>query len=94
MHAHLQGKLLGTFGDFTCISFDLLKNISQSSNGQFFTVDQLDKIEQFIKNNENIKPVATYHKKYSLLLNSWIYLTVIMLLLGIEWFMRKWGGGY
>lgn len=73
---------------------DLLKNISQSSNGQFFTVDQLDKIEQFIKNNENIKPVATYHKKYSLLLNSWIYLTVIMLLLGIEWFMRKWGGGY
>jgi dTDP-4-amino-4,6-dideoxygalactose transaminase len=33
MHAHLQGKLLGTFGDFTCISFDLLKNISCNEGG-------------------------------------------------------------
>ncbi|MDD4395767.1 MAG: hypothetical protein PHQ33_07775, partial [Bacteroidales bacterium] len=60
----------------------------------FFTVNDMEKIEQVIKDNENIKPIVSYNKKYSLLLNSWIYLLLIILLLGIEWFIRKWGGGY
>lgn len=73
---------------------NVLRNIAQSSNGQYFTKDQLDKIEKTIKQNENIKSLVSYNKKYNLLLNSWIYLSVIILLLAIEWFMRKWGGGY
>jgi hypothetical protein len=47
-----------------------------------------------IKANDNIKPIASYHKKYSMLLNSPWYLAAIVLLLGIEWFLRKWHGGY
>ncbi len=33
MHAYHNNKLLGTFGDFSCISFDLLKNISCNEGG-------------------------------------------------------------
>lgn len=72
----------------------LLQNISQATNGKFFTVDRMQDVEQEIKNNDNIKAIANYSKKYSLIMNSWWYLALIILLLGVEWFMRKWGGGY
>ena len=55
---------------------------------------EMDKVSKSILQNENIKPVVTYHKKYTPFLDSWIYLLAIVLLFGIEWFMRKWGGGY
>lgn len=73
---------------------DLLRTMSQNSNGKFFKINEIDQVAKDIKANENIKPIVTYHKKYSPLLDSWIYLLLIVLVLGIEWFMRKWGGGY
>jgi hypothetical protein len=74
--------------------FDLLKSIAQTSGGKFFNRNELEKIVKEIKANDNIKPVASYQKKYSMLLNSPWYLAAIVLLLGIEWFLRKWYGGY
>jgi len=74
--------------------FDLLKSIAQTSGGKFFNRNELEKIVKEIKANDNIKPVASYQKKYSMLLNSPWYLVAIVLLLGIEWFLRKWHGGY
>ena len=74
--------------------FDLLKSVAQTSGGKFFTRNDLEKVVQEIKANDNIKPVASYQKKYSMLLNSPWYLAAIVLLLGIEWFLRKWHGGY
>ncbi len=73
--------------------FDLLKSIAQTSGGKYFSRNELEKLVQEIKANDNIKPVASYQKKYSMLLNSPWYLALIVLLLGIEWFLRKWHGG-
>ena len=73
--------------------FDLLKSIAQTSGGKYFSRNELGKLVQEIKANDNIKPVASYQKKYSMLLNSPWYLALIVLLLGIEWFLRKWHGG-
>ncbi len=73
---------------------DVLRSIAQNSQGQYFTIQQLEQVEKAIKENDSIRPVVSYQKKYNLLLNNWIYLSLIILLLGIEWFMRKWGGGY
>ena len=73
---------------------DMLKSLSKATGGKFFTKDNIQKIAQEIKNNENIKPIATYQKKYTMLLNSPWYLIAIVLLLGAEWFLRKWNGGY
>ena len=73
---------------------DLLRSIAQTSNGKYFDRSEMEKVVKEIKANDNIKPVASYHKKYSMLLNSPWYLAAIVLLLGIEWFLRKWHGGY
>lgn len=73
---------------------DLLKSISTATNGQFFPKENLNRIVKEIKQNDQIKPIATYRKHYSMLLNSYWYLIAIVLLLGIEWFLRKWNGGY
>jgi hypothetical protein len=73
---------------------DLLKSISTATNGQFFPKENLNRIVKEIKQNDQIKPIASYRKHYSMLLNSYWYLIAIVLLLGIEWFLRKWNGGY
>ncbi len=73
---------------------DLLKSLSSATSGKFHTRKDMQQIAKEIKANENIKPVASYQKKYAMLLNSPWYLAAIILLLGIEWFLRKWNGGY
>ena len=73
---------------------DLLKSISTATNGQFFPKEDISRIVKEIKQNDQIKPIASYRKHYSMLLNSYWYLIAIVLLLGIEWFLRKWNGGY
>lgn len=73
---------------------DLLKSMSNATNGKFFTKDQINKVVGEIKANDNIKTIASYKKKYSMLLNSPWYLIAIVLLFGAEWFLRKWHGGY
>ena len=73
---------------------DVMRAIAENTNGQCFDIRDMENLEKVIKENDDIKPVVTYNKKYTLILNSWIYLALIILLLGIEWFMRKWGGGY
>jgi len=73
---------------------DLLKSVAQASGGKFFDRGKLEDVVKEIKSNDNIKPVVSYQKKYSMLLNSPWYLAAIVLFLGIEWFLRKWHGGY
>ena len=73
---------------------NLLRTLSDNTHGQSFNISQLDQVEKAIRSNENIKPIVNYNQKYSPFLDSWLYFIIIILLLGVEWFMRKWGGGY
>lgn len=73
---------------------DLLKSIATQTGGRFYTKDNMQKLTEDIKKNENIKPVVTYNKKYATMLNSPWYFAAIVLLFGAEWFLRKWNGGY
>jgi len=72
----------------------LLQNISESTQGKFYTASNFSALENDIRKNDHIKTIASYQKRYSLFLNSWWYFISILLLLGTEWFLRKWGGGY
>jgi len=74
--------------------FELLKNISYATKGKFYTPDKMQQIKDEIMHNDQIKSVVSYNKHYSMMLNSWWYFIAIVLILGIEWFLRKWGGGY
>jgi hypothetical protein len=72
----------------------LLQSISESTNGKFYLANDFSSLEKDITNDENIKTIATYQKRYSLFLHSWWYFIAIIALFGTEWFLRKWGGGY
>ena len=71
----------------------LLQSIATTTGAKFFLPEDMQRIEKEIKSNDNIKPIANYSKKYNLLLSSWLYFACIMLLLAVEWFLRKWNGG-
>ena len=73
---------------------DLLKSMAKVTGGQYFDKDHIADVAKAIQKNDNIKPIASYQKKYAMMLNSPWYLAAIVLLLGIEWFLRKWNGGY
>jgi hypothetical protein len=72
----------------------LLQNIAEVTNGKFYTANDFSDLENEIRKNEHIKTIASYQKRYSLFLNSWWYFLTVILLFGVEWFLRKWGGGY
>ena len=72
----------------------LLQHISEVTQGKFYPANDFTALENDIRKNEHIKTIASYQKRYSLFLNSWWYYFAILLLFGVEWFLRKWGGGY
>lgn len=72
----------------------LLNAIAEATDAKFYPVQDFSEIESQIAKNENIKSIASYSSKYNLLLNSWIYLSLLILLFAIEWFIRKWEGGF
>lgn len=103
--AQIGGKRFDKSGRFTVqeimletanlvADHDLLKSLSSTTGGKFFQKEEINKVADEIKRNDNIKSIASYKKKYAMLLNSPWYLAAIVLLLGIEWFLRKWNGGY
>ncbi len=72
----------------------LLSNLATQSNGQLFSDTDFDGIINAIENNEQIKSIAHYSKKHYPLSENVIVLGLIMLLLSIEWFLRKFNGSY
>ena len=72
----------------------LLQSIAQHTGGEFYAAEEINKLINDLKTNENITTISYFAKNYNLLLNSWLYFVVLVLLMGVEWFLRKWGGGY
>ncbi len=72
----------------------LLANLSDLNEGRLFQPKQLALMEKSIRSNDKIKILAKYTKKHHLLLNNGILFCLLALLLGGEWFLRKWSGNY
>ena len=76
----------------TRANFQLLNTLANETNGQFFTYNNLDKITDNIITNDNIQSIIYKNSKLNELINNkWIFF-VILLLLSVEWFIRKWSG--
>ncbi len=72
----------------------LLHQISSETGGQLFYYNELHELEKTIADNQNIKPVLYDTFKTDSLINlKWIFFLIIALL-SIEWFVRKYMGGY
>jgi len=76
----------------TTANHQLLNTISKQSNGKLFMPDNLLKIADEILKNENIKTISYEDRKYDELINiKWLF-GLILVLLSVEWFLRKRNG--
>jgi ribosomal protein S24E len=83
----LQAELTQTRSDY-----QLLNTLANDTKGQFYTYVNMDKIPENITANENIQAVSYTNSKLDELINNkWIFF-IILLLLSMEWFIRKWNG--
>ncbi len=73
-------------------NYSELKKLSKSSFGKFYNQNQFKVFLDDISNEENFKTLTyTESVKEQLLKNKWI-LFLLITLLGVEWFVRKWEG--
>ncbi|KLT65914.1 hypothetical protein [Pedobacter sp. BMA] len=76
----------------TTANHQLLNTIARQTNGKLFMPADLIKIADEILRNDNIKTISYEDRKYNELINmKWLF-AVIMLLLSMEWFLRKRNG--
>lgn len=72
----------------------LLYQISNETGGKFFYHTQFNELEKAITENQNIKPVLYDTFKTDSIINlKWIFFLIVSLL-SVEWFVRKYMGGY
>lgn len=72
----------------------LLYQMAENGGGQFVTMDHADEIIDAIQQREDIAPVAYETHAYNKLIDYlWLFFIAI-LLFSLEWFLRRYYGGY
>jgi hypothetical protein len=72
----------------------LLYQMSEQTGGQMFASNQWEQLEKAITENQNIKPILFDTFKTDSIINlKWIFFLIVGLL-SVEWFIRKYLGGY
>jgi hypothetical protein len=67
----------------------LLRTIAKQSGGQMLYPDQVSRLADLIRKNENIKTVVYQDKHYSDIIDVKLVFVLILGLLSLEWFLRK-----
>ncbi len=99
------GKTITQTGAFTVLPINVesedivakhseMAALAASHGGKMYVPNQLEKLTQELLSNENIKPISHFDKAMKELIDSPLLFFVILLLLSIEWFCRKYFGGY
>ena len=73
---------------------NLLYNLAVMHDGEMLTPEQLEDIPAILKARGDIKSVIYSQKRFNELNNLFWVLGVVILLLGVEWFLRKYHGAY
>jgi hypothetical protein len=74
--------------------FNMLRGLSSATGGKFVSLTGADVLGDNLLENESLKSViAEENKLEDLIKFQWIFWLLVSLL-SIEWFVRKWAGGY
>ena len=73
--------------------YNILNNLSMKTGGQIFGINQINKLVEKI-DNENVKPIIYFSQKTDKLLNFKLIFWFILLLLSMEWFIRRYNGTF
>lgn len=102
--ASINGQKNQSEGEFTITELQLenlnltanhqlLRNLSHQTNGNFYFSEQLEALTQFLKNKE-VKSVIYSDEEYLPIINiKWLFF-LLLGLVSVEWFMRKYSGSY
>lgn len=103
--ANFNGKSYSKSGNFvvkkievesldTRADHNLLYQLASNSNGAFYTLDNVNDVYKQLETRTDIAPVKYETEKYLDLIDyKWIFV-VLVLLFGLEWFLRRYNGGY
>jgi len=78
----------------TRANFNLLYQLAGKNGGDVILVENIDQLPEKLKNNSHFKPIISYHKKLNDFINMKALLIVLLVFISIEWFIRKYFGGY
>lgn len=85
----LQTELLNTRADF-----GLLRQLSATHSGKFFRDTELENLYAALRENPEISSISIRENRPDELINlKWVFF-VLLTLIGAEWFLRKYEGGY
>ncbi|QQL50510.1 hypothetical protein [Mucilaginibacter ginkgonis] len=85
----LSVKAIGLEAKQSRADHNLLYNIAKSSGGQLLQPNEIGKLADLIRKNDNIKTILNEDKHYSEPIDlKWVF-AIILLLLSAEWFLRK-----
>lgn len=73
--------------------FDLLRRLSQNTGGKFFTLHQWSALEKTLSQTE-ARYLVRSEERYTAALNIPLILILLITLASLEWFTRKFFGGY
>jgi hypothetical protein len=85
----LLTEFINTAADHT-----LLYNLSKKTGGEMYYPNQLDALQKKLLASENIKTVIHEQKEVNDFINLKILFTIVLALLSLEWFIRKYNGLY
>jgi hypothetical protein len=72
----------------------MLYQLSSQTGGAFYTASQIDQAIEELKKNNNLKPASYFQEMVTELLNLRLMFFVVLILLSVEWFLRKYWGIY
>jgi len=101
----LNNKILQKNGMFTVVPLNLeaintvadhnlMYRLAKNHDGEMVYPRQLDKLVKMLKARDDIKNVSYTQKRLTGLNNIFWVLVLIIVLLGTEWFLRKYNGSY
>jgi hypothetical protein len=78
----------------TVADHQLLYQLAKEHGGKMVFPNQISDLPKLIDAKEDIKPVIYTHTSYSPLIDlKWVFF-LLLLLVSVEWFIRKWSGTY
>ena len=78
----------------TVANHKILKELSSKYNGKPFMSKQIKDLQMAIEQNKNITKVNYYKTSLTELINNIWFFILIVLAVSLEWFIRKYSGGY
>jgi hypothetical protein len=72
----------------------LLYQLAHETKGKFYGINQMQELVKDLEKNENVAAITYEEKNLDDLINIRWLMIIPVLLLGLEWFLRKRAGGY